>query len=282
MGEHLTFGLDKDIKVGYKRAEKMAYKRKIYRFLNAIEVEDCHDGKYGAPGMSREQKKKATPEQIEKQNQYQKEKRCRHRLRKHFDVNDYFITLTYAQDRRPQDMDQAKKDIGWFTRQLRKEYRKAGQELKWIRNLECGSRGAWHVHMVINRIPDLDLTITRLWQHGMVDIKLLYQKGEFAELAKYLTKTPRTETRLREACYSTSKNLPLPEPEKSVHQSWKITDKIRVPKGWYLDKESFHEGINPITGHPFRAYTLIRLQRRTERKKRRKHESAGSENARKR
>ena len=38
--------------------------RKIYRFEKFIEIEEYHDGRYGAPGKKREEKKNPTPEQM--------------------------------------------------------------------------------------------------------------------------------------------------------------------------------------------------------------------------
>lgn len=250
----------------------MSYQRTVYRWRNAIEVEDHSSARYGAPGMPRQKKVKASPEQIEKQNQFQKEKRCRHKLRSNFDIRDYFVTVTYAVENRPYSMAQAKKDWNRFVQRLRREYKKRGADIKWIRNIEVGSRGAWHIHMVLNRIPELDMILADSWPHGAVHIQLMHQKGEFAELAAYLTKTPRTDSRLREANYSTSRGLATPEPEKTVHHSWQITDKIRVPKGWYLDKSTLREGVNPITNYPFRDYTIIRLQRKSPPKTKRKRE----------
>lgn len=239
----------------------MSYKRTVFRWKNAIEVEDHCSARYGAPGMPRQKRVKTTPEQIERQNQRLKEKRCRHKLRSNFDIRDYFVTVTYAVENRPSAMAEAKKDWNRFIQKVRRSYKKAGEEIRWIRNIEVGSRGAWHIHMVLNRIPDLDVILADAWPHGTVHIQLMHQKGEFAELAAYLTKTPKTDSRLREAHYSTSRGLQVPEPEHAIHNTWQITDKIRVPKGWYLDKTTLHEGVNPITGYPYREYTLIRLQR---------------------
>ncbi len=235
----------------------MAYIEKRYTFAHAVEVEQYHTARYGAPGQERQPKRKPTPEQIERQNQRNKEKKCRRKLRTYFDVNDYFVTLTYAREARPPNMDQAKKDFAKFTRKLRAEYKKRGQELRWIRNIEVGTRGAWHVHLVVNRIPDADVLIRKAWPHGRVTHQLLYERGEFRELAAYITKTPKTDSRMSAADYSTSRNMPLPEPKKSLIQ-WRTWKKIRVPEGYYLDKASLIEGINPVTGHPYRSYTLLR------------------------
>ena len=243
----------------------MAYKQKKYIFPNAIEVELYHTARYGAPGQSRLKKKKPTPEQIEKINQYNKEKNCRHKLRQHFDVNDYFTTLTYIKEKRPADMEEAKRHFREFIRYVRKEYRKREKELKWIRNIECGTKGAWHIHMVINRIPETDMILAQGWQYGHAKNVLLYDRGEFKDLAAYMTKTPKTDTRLKEASYSASRNLPLPDPEVKIYRRFKTwKEEPQVPAGWSLEKDSFFEGENPVTGYKFRVYTLLRNRRATE------------------
>ena len=240
----------------------MAYKQKKYIFPNAIEIEQYHTGRYGAPGQSRLKKRKPTPEQIEKINQYNKEKNCRHKLRQHFDVNDYFTTLTYIKDKRPENMAEAKRHFGEFIRYIRREYRKRGEELKWIRNIECGTKGAWHVHMVVNRIQDTDRILAAGWSHGHVKNILLYDRGEFKDLAAYITKTPKTDNRLKESSYSSSRNLPLPDPEVKIYRrfnTWK--EEPPIPEGWQLEPDSYFEGENPVTGYRFRVYTLVKRRR---------------------
>lgn len=130
-----------------------------------------------------------------------------------------------------------------------------------MRNIECGSRGAWHIHLLVNRIADIDIHLRELWTKGSVKMQLLYPDGEFRKLTAYITKTPETDSRLKESHYSASRNMPLPDPEVKVYRKWKTWGKIRIPAGWYLDKETLQEGINPITGYPYRRYTLIRTRR---------------------
>lgn len=235
----------------------MAFQRKTYTFPDAIEVEEYHRGRYGAPGMHRKKKTFTTPEQIARRNAYNKTVRCRRKLRAHFRKNDLFVTLTYKREERPADMAQAKKEFREFMKRIRKAYRRAGKELKWICNIENGTKGAWHVHLVVNRIPDAELIITEAWQHGMVDMRLI--DGDMAKLAPYLTKEPCTEKRIRESSYSSSRNLPIPEPKvKEIFRPKIWRGDIKIPRGYYLDKESVVEGINPVTQHPYRLYTLLR------------------------
>lgn len=237
--------------------------KKVYKFKNAIEVEEYKPGRYGGPGKQREPKGEGTPEWMKKTNQRNRAKKARHRLRKYFDVNDHLVTLTYRAKDRPPDMAAAKKDFKKFADRLRAEYRKKGYTLKWIRNIEVGTRNAWHIHVVVNRIPDADVLIRKAWKHGGVNFKLLYEEGEFAKLAEYMTKTPETDPRLKEASFSVSRNIPLPDPVKKPRKTWK--KKVYVPKGYYLDQESFWEGENRLTGQRYRRYTFLRLRREVRR-----------------
>lgn len=249
----------------------MAFTKVTYRSINAEEIEEYHSGRYGAPGKEREKKKKPTPEQMEKVNLDNREKLCRRKLRKHFRKNDLFVTLTYAAEERPPDMATAKRHFRSFVNRVRAEYGKRGFAMKWIRNIEVGTKNAWHVHVVVNRIPDADLIISGAWPYGTVDMELCHKRGEFRELAAYITKTPKTEKRLREASYSASRNIPLPEPEKKTITRWETWRDIKVPAGFYLDKESYREGINPVTGQPYRQYTFLRIRDREEKDADRRH-----------
>lgn len=250
----------------------MATKRVSYEFENVIEREEYHDGRYGAPGKKREEKKKATPEQVAKINQYNREKKARHRLRMYFHEGDWFVTLTYMKDERPPDMKTAKKHFSEFMRKVRLWYRKQGYEVFWIRNIENTKTNNWHIHLVINDIPvgNLIAMLNAMWPHGRIhDPKPLYKRGEFKDLATYITKNEKStretiganlDHKVTEANYSHSRNMPLPPPEVEKLKRWE--KQPRVKKGWYIDKESYFEGINPVTGYKYRHYTLIRINRR--------------------
>lgn len=242
----------------------MAYKKKEMRFKNAWEVMEYHTARYGAPGQKRVKRKKATPEQMELVNRLNRERIARWKLREHFNVNDYFTDLTYRKEERPPDMKMAKRDFSKFIRIVRREYHKRGKILKWMRNIEVGTKGGWHIHIIINRIPDTDLILRRAWEKGKVINQVLYEWREFAELAAYITKTPKTDKRLKESDYSASRNLPLRKPEEKIYRHWKHwrdIERIRIPEGFYLDRDSYREGINPITGYEYRRYTLLRARR---------------------
>lgn len=245
----------------------MSAVRKTYRFPNAVEVYEYHKAAYGGPGKKREKREKPTREELARYNQILRERKCRWKLRNNFNVHDYFTTLTFRKEERPADMSDAKKIFAQFIRRLKAAYKKRGHVLKWIRNIEVGSKGGWHIHLVLNRIPDLDILLADLWTVGFAKTVLLYQKGEFEDLAAYLTKTPETDKRLREADHSTSRNLPVPDPEVKEFTRRRIWEREpKIPKalqraGFYLDKGSFTEGVNPITGYLWRQYNYLRTRR---------------------
>ena len=68
------------------------------------------------PEKKRIKRKKATPEEMERVNKRNKEKRCRQRMLTYFREGDLFATLTYKVEERPPDMASAKKDFSKFIR----------------------------------------------------------------------------------------------------------------------------------------------------------------------
>lgn len=236
----------------------MSYCKRIVKAGSVIDVLEYHTARYGAPGQKREKRRKATPEEMAKANRRNKERRCWHLILANFTTGDYFLTLTYREQERPKDMDMAKNDFRRFINRVKKRYRQKGHELKWIRNIEVGTRGAWHVHMIANRIKGgLDI-IMEEWNHGRIQTQTMYADGRFAKLAKYITKSPGDEQRLQESNYSTSRNLIRPVPEVKHYARYKTWRKIRKPKDYYLDPDSIEEGINPWTGYPYRRYVLVK------------------------
>lgn len=252
----------------------MATKRKTthLRGGDVLAVEEYHDGRYGAPGMPRQKKRKPTKEDMQKVNAMNKARLCQYRLIQYFDSGDYFATLTYKVSERPPDMKTAKQHYQKLIRYVRKEYKKRGSPLFWIRNIERGTKGAWHIHLAITRIPDTARILEEAWPYGGIYLAQLkkskYYSEDFAELASYITKSEHTREkkadgseaapRIKESSYSTSRNMPLPEPQKRKLSRWQ--KEVKPKKGYYIAR--IHEGINPKTGYKYRKYTMIRLNRR--------------------
>lgn len=236
----------------------MAIRKKEYHFKNSIEVEEYVDGRFGARGNRRTEKKKATPEQVKRQNQLNKAKNCRRRIKNNFSEGDFYLTLTFKKELRPPDLKSAKEIWTKMQRKLRDEYKKHEIPFKWIISIERGSKGAIHFHLILNRIENGDKLLHKIWKYGGIYFRLLYEEGGFKDLADYMTKLPEEG---EESHYSHSRNLPIPEPKMKV-----IRNSQKEPKpykGYYIDKNTIVEGINPVTGYPYRHYEMIRINRRT-------------------
>ncbi len=252
----------------------MKTKRKTWYLQkkDILYVEENHDGKYGAKGQKRLPKRKTTPEDIQRVNRWNKSKKAKIRLMEYFSSGDLWATYTYKPENRPPDMDTAKKQFLAVMDKLRKIYRKRGRELFWIRNIEKGTKGAWHIHFVINDIGDTASLIERAWPYGGVYVTQIRKSNcpeeDFQKLADYITKDERTrekkkdgtmaKPRVSESSYSHSRNMPLPEPVPKELKRW--PKKVKPKKGYYI--ADLYEGKNPVSGYNYRHYTMIRLNRR--------------------
>lgn len=251
------------------------YWKDIWRIKNTIEVEIKYIGNYGARGEKRNQRTKATPEQIKKQNQKNKEKRMRRLIQANFDQGDYWLTLKYKKGERP-PTETTKKDLKNFIDKMRRRFKKAEQEFKFIYRLEVGSKGGVHIHMIIPRIRGQDITddIQSAWEKGRVNYSTL-DGSDYQLLAEYITKPIKDEAykqisfleekeRKEFSKYSTSRNLIRPEPERKVYSKRTVrkilTEGIKPTEGYYIDKDSIVRGVNPFTGMSYLHYKERKLQ----------------------
>ena len=247
---------------------------------NYIEHELKYPGNYGAKGEKRKKKTKPTPEQIRRQNQYNREVKYRRLLRFNFFPGDFWVTLKYRKGTR-KTLEELGKDRDKFLRILRGKFRKLGRELKWIGRIEIGKRGGLHMHFVINRIPGeahTDLVIRDAWRRvteaGSIDYTTIREQGGCEGLAKYITKQAEEqvvgqlelfpeENRKQLLSVSCSRNLDRPQPVRKEYRHWTmrriLQDGPRPTPGYYIDEDSIVKGVNPFTGLSYYKYTEIRI-----------------------
>ena len=242
-------------------------------------MKQYHTARYGAPGQPRQKKTKPTTEAVRKQNQRRKEEQTARIIGANFVEGDYVRTLTFAPAQRPADMKEAQRIFKDFYQRLRREYRKRYFDLFWIANIECTPRGAWHIHFVCNAIFGGSDIIKELWPYGGVYDQLIRditRSGK--DLGSYMSKTPDStadgEHKVVESKLTHSKNLIIPQPEEKAISGWKLKDAPRIPKGWYLIKESYFEGVN-MEGYKYRTYKMARLKPRPPRDRSWKPPAAG-------
>lgn len=238
------------------------YTRRWYETPAGRLVEEYYEGRHAPPGP-REKRRKVTPAEMEKINYRNKIRKVQLLLMNNFDENDYYTTLTYRREERPADMEECQGQLRKMITWLRRQYRKRGFELKWVANIEQGSKGGWHIHLVINRIEGTDMLLQGAWKYGRAHNVLLYSEGSFRKLANYFAKQAQKKPEAgNRKGFSRSRNLIMPKEKKKLitrPQIWK--ELPRIPKGYELDRESLYESISSA-GFPYRSYILVRTERR--------------------
>ena len=103
--------------------------------------------------------------------------------------------------------------------------------------------------------------IRDVWPYGYTTLKPMERNGQYRRLAeyfiKYFQKTRDTDEQLQKKSYNPSKNLIRPVPKKQPMKGNRFSREIKIPPGWYLDKDSLREGFT-ADGYEFIYYTLIK------------------------
>lgn len=164
---------------------------------------------------------------------------------------------------RPETCEEAKAQLRKFLNRMREAYKKAGIPFKWIAVTERGKRGqVLHHHLVIEDIRrdgiDTVKLVKKLWTYGSEFFSALYEDGEYEKLAEYIVKA-ETKEEGSWCTYSRSRNLkpPVKIVKDVPHKRWR--DPPVAPEGWYVVKDSVHNGENPVTGQPYQHYTIKKL-----------------------
>lgn len=235
----------------------MPYTQTTYTAGNTVEVYKTYSARYGKK-IPRGKNHSKTPEAVKKYNEQIAERELRLLLNENFRPKDYYITLTYRRDERP-DPETAKKNLQKFLRQLRTLYRKAGLELFFVAVTEY-KRKAIHHHIVINRYEIGK--IVELWPYGYPQIKLLDNTGDYAKLASYLIKeTCKTfgeadnPSKKRWSC---SRNLRKPKKTVKIVKADTWRDDPVPKKGYQIVKDSVYYDVNPFTGYPYQMYRMVK------------------------
>lgn len=252
----------------------MPYVKRTTQAGKTIEVEYYYTSQYNRKGQCRADKVKPTKEAQKKINNKQAERKLRLLLNANFGYGDYHVILDYIRQEGKPDRtkEEMQTDIAKFLRELRKLYKKAGKELKYVHVMEIGKKGARHHHLVINKL-DTEL-LQQAWYkayegHNRVKVFPLDDTGNYADLAAYLIKYTsehrRDEGVLMGKRYNCSRNLVHPEPKYEICTSkayFRVRDNIKAPKGYYIPADSIEQGVTSpeYYGYGWFRYTMVRLE----------------------
>lgn len=258
----LTLGRCTTRKIGQRGVVEMGYFKTTVKAGATVEVTKSYTKRVGT--TVRGKKKKPTPEEIEKVNQMNAVRTLRLKINANFGEDDPFITLTYRKEERPTP-EQAKKYMKKLVDGLRKEYKKQGETLKYIHVTEYRNK-AIHHHLLINHTKSMDVSklVRKMWKFGRPDFKYLDDTGQYKDLAEYLiketSKTFRENDGGQKQRYSCSRNLILPKPKTKIIKKAKTWLPDPKPiKGYYIDKDTVYNGIDPFTGREYQKYTMVRI-----------------------
>ena len=238
------------------------YIQNRWKIKGEIEVENIFSGRYGKRTPPSE-RRAPTPEEQERINERQSARKLRRKIHANFDPNDLFETLTYGRDRRP-DPKGAAHELKLFLNRLRRDWKREGTDLRYIVVTEYKSKSIHH-HLIVNDLPDGTgaKKIAQSWsRNGHANTKYLYEDGQYERLAEYLIKEtsktfrdPDNPSKLR---YSCSRNLVTPMAKTRILKRDDWPEEPRVPKGYYLEKDSLVNGVNKM-GYRFQFYRLIKI-----------------------
>lgn len=222
-----------------------------------------YSSRHHPPKMGRSPWTGSTSEAQKRVNRRQAERQLTRKMNANFSGSDLYVTFHYRKEDRPKDREEMRRQIRRLLDKLRRIYSKAKVKFKYIWVAEIGSRGAAHLHMVMSGI-EIGL-IKKVWPYGHINIQPLDDTGQYRKLAEYFIKysdrTMGTDQALQGKRYNCSRNLITPKEKKRVVTSRKeYPDQIKIPAGWYLDKESVRSGIHEFTGYPYFYYTLVQLE----------------------
>lgn len=184
------------------------YRKRTVQAGKALEVEKytCYHTEGGK--RVRGPKRNPTPEDMQQVNERNAVRKLTWIINENFGPGDMHITLTYR-DPAPGETE-ARGELKRFLRSLRKIYKGAGLELKYISVTEYHGRRIHH-HLLINAI---DIRKLRgAWERGRPKFTMLDESGSYWRLANYFRKELRQTGEVglaKRIC--TSRNLKRPEP----------------------------------------------------------------------
>lgn len=210
-------------------------------------------------GRKRRPRVNPSTEQQKKINDRHLVKRLTRLLNANFGKNCWYITFDYKKEHRPRDAEELHEHEQRLLRRLRAIFKKEKAIFKYVWTAEVGKRGGSHIHIVVSPIDPRKLR--DVWEYGWTTIKPMDRTGQYRKLAeyfiKYFQKTRETNEQLQKKSYNPSKNLIRPKPKTKPMKGDRFSREVKVPAGWYLDKDSLREGVT-ADGYEFMYYTLIK------------------------
>ncbi len=170
-----------------------------------------------------------------------------------FQKGDYWITLTYRREERPNDLETASSDIEKLLHKLARKLKAKGTRLEYMRLTERGELGGVHHHLIIKNNFDIGL-LNGLWDKGKIEIDRVYSENPI-KLAEYFAKGRKAGS---EKKYSQSRKLIIPVPKVEVMTASKWRKEVKPPKGYEIYGEPFN-GYHDTIGYEYQRVIMRRI-----------------------
>ena len=232
-----------------------------------------HTGRYHPKGEKRKKLGNVSPDSVAKANMKRATEHLTWKLNENFEVDDWWVTLTYERENKTRDADQMQQDFNAFMKAARKLYKDKDATLRFCSVMRVGIRGSRHFHLVMNSLDlakrertDFRKDLKKAWPFGFVKIVPVWDRddsGVFDFIAKYMIEeseiTRKALNRPNMKRYSCSRNLRPPTvSRKIVKRSGTFNCRPRIPKGYKLLKDSERLEAD-AWGHLSYSYTCIRI-----------------------
>lgn len=172
----------------------------------------------------------------------------------YFRKEDYFLTLTYRRENRPESIEEAVKLAGRALAKLSRRLKKQGVKLSYMHVCERGERGGVHHHLLIKNNFDSGELFKGIWEHGKIVFDRIYTKG-VVKLAEYFVKGDSDKS---EKKFTQSRDLVCPKPRVQVIKAERWAEKPRGRKGY--DIVNFVDGIDGEHGTAYQGYMLVKRE----------------------
>lgn len=253
----------KTLKKTKGRYETVPYVKRTVYAGKTIEVHKYYSSRYGRQtSPNRKPHMNPTPIPVAEINRQNAIAKLRGLLNTNFEFGDIHAVFTYRKEDRPQTIDEAKKRYAKLMRQLKKAYKKAGVEHKYIAVTEYENT-AIHHHIVLKNIDVC--FIKECWRWGKVMMTVLDNTGQYSKLAEYLIKETDKTSKNLDAVYkkrwNASQNLTKPKVKREIvsANSWK--EEPKPIKGYFLWKDNTaYNTIDQYTGSPRQDYIMVKLE----------------------
>jgi hypothetical protein len=194
-----------------------------------------------------------------------------------FRPGDWYLTLTYGGGPGP-DREKVPDDIEKFVGKLRRRFKRAGVEFRWIRVVEnLAGRGRPHAHLLIPaefaEFAELQQIIAQIWPHGHAKIEPFGGRMmDAVQMASYFSKEKVSGGSGR---ISSSRNLVRRKPtKKRIGRAETYRDEIKPPAGYEVIKALSYNGWTR-DGYPCQRIVCEKIERMNAYGKKRKAGAGG-------